>query len=293
VCLCLFVCVRVTTSTTHSLSVARTAARRVCVCVCVRVCVLVYVWERGRWGRFVVSNKIHSLCVCVCVCERERLLVSHNIHSLCVCVCVFVCVCVCERERSRVFCNIHSRLRRVCVCVCMCVYECVCVRERETDCESLTICIQHWGGSFIYHSDSRAYIYMVSFIWNRSLLIWNTSFWMWNWVYIIWNLEQVFFYLKLVAFNVQYRVAWSHRMPYLHRSFPTKEPYHSWLFCEKWPANYKASYGSLPPCGTHCNSKMTSRIRIQWLIHFWNVTSSTERSKKPVSNQKTRISSFK
>ena len=30
-----------------------------------------------------------------------------------------------------------------------------------------------------------------------------------------------------------YRVAWSHRMPYLQRSFFAKEPYNWWLFCEK------------------------------------------------------------
>jgi len=26
------------------------------------------------------------------------------------------------------------------------------------------------------------------------------------------------------------------RMPYFYRSFPAKEPYNSWLFCEKRPA---------------------------------------------------------
>jgi len=33
-----------------------------------------------------------------------------------------------------------------------------------------------------------------------------------------------------------YRVAKTHRMPYIHRSFCSKEPYNQWLFCEKWPA---------------------------------------------------------
>jgi len=32
------------------------------------------------------------------------------------------------------------------------------------------------------------------------------------------------------------RVAWSHRMPYLHRSFSAKEPNNQWHFCEKWLA---------------------------------------------------------
>ena len=32
-----------------------------------------------------------------------------------------------------------------------------------------------------------------------------------------------------------YRVAKTHRMPYLYRSFSAKEPYNQWLFCEKRP----------------------------------------------------------
>jgi len=35
-----------------------------------------------------------------------------------------------------------------------------------------------------------------------------------------------------------YRVVQTHRMPYLYRSFSAKEPYNSWLFCEKWPATW-------------------------------------------------------
>jgi len=31
--------------------------------------------------------------------------------------------------------------------------------------------------------------------------------------------------------HVSYRVATMRRMPYLHRSFPAKEPYNYWLFC--------------------------------------------------------------
>ena len=33
-----------------------------------------------------------------------------------------------------------------------------------------------------------------------------------------------------------YRAAKTHKMPYLYRSFPAKEPYTEWLFCENWPA---------------------------------------------------------
>jgi len=35
-----------------------------------------------------------------------------------------------------------------------------------------------------------------------------------------------------------YRVAKTHRMPYLYRSFSAKEPYNQWLICEKWPATW-------------------------------------------------------
>jgi len=37
-------------------------------------------------------------------------------------------------------------------------------------------------------------------------------------------------------------------MPYLHWSFSAKEPYNQWIFCGKWRASYKTSYGSSPPC---------------------------------------------
>jgi len=33
-----------------------------------------------------------------------------------------------------------------------------------------------------------------------------------------------------------YRVAKTHRIPYLYRSFSAKEPYIQWLFCGKWSA---------------------------------------------------------
>jgi len=42
-----------------------------------------------------------------------------------------------------------------------------------------------------------------------------------------------------------YRVAKTHWMPSVYRSFSAKEPYNYWLFSEQRP---KASYGSSPPC---------------------------------------------
>jgi len=35
-----------------------------------------------------------------------------------------------------------------------------------------------------------------------------------------------------------YRVAKTHRMPHLYRSFSAKEPCNQWLFCGKWPTSY-------------------------------------------------------
>jgi len=35
-----------------------------------------------------------------------------------------------------------------------------------------------------------------------------------------------------------YRVAKTHRMPYVCRSFSAKVPYNQWLFCEKWSATW-------------------------------------------------------
>ena len=45
-----------------------------------------------------------------------------------------------------------------------------------------------------------------------------------------------------------YRVARTHRMPYIYRSFPAKEAFISWLFCGNRPATYKVSLASSPPC---------------------------------------------
>ena len=39
-----------------------------------------------------------------------------------------------------------------------------------------------------------------------------------------------------IKYESYYRVAKTHRMPYLWRSFSAEEPYNQWLFCEKRPA---------------------------------------------------------
>jgi len=39
--------------------------------------------------------------------------------------------------------------------------------------------------------------------------------------------------------NTTYRVAKTHRIPYLCRSFSAKLPYNLWLFCGKWPVTWK------------------------------------------------------
>jgi len=45
-------------------------------------------------------------------------------------------------------------------------------------------------------------------------------------------------YLKdLERCTLRYRVANTHRIPYLYTSFSAKEPYEQWLFCEKRPAD--------------------------------------------------------
>ena len=50
-------------------------------------------------------------------------------------------------------------------------------------------------------------------------------------------LPPIFYYV------VEYRVAQSHRVPYLHRSFSAKEPYKQWLFCEKMTCNLSHPMG--------------------------------------------------
>ena len=39
-----------------------------------------------------------------------------------------------------------------------------------------------------------------------------------------------------VAVSMDYRLAKTHTMPRLYKSFSAKEPYDSWLFCGKRPA---------------------------------------------------------
>ena len=48
--------------------------------------------------------------------------------------------------------------------------------------------------------------------------------------------------------SLVYRVAKTHRMPYLCRSFSAKELYNQWLFCGKWPASYGSSTPSMYLC---------------------------------------------
>jgi len=47
--------------------------------------------------------------------------------------------------------------------------------------------------------------------------------------------------------HFRYRVAKTHRMPYLLRSFSTKEPYNLWLCCEKMTCNLRHPMGLRHP----------------------------------------------
>jgi len=98
----------------------------------------------------------------------------------------------------------------------------------------------------------------VSFHWNvakETFELWALSFrkWhpKWDWLYlytclctsIICNVHSVYIYVQMyVIYNIPriymyvHRVAKTHRMPHLYKSFSAQEPYNWWLFCETWPA---------------------------------------------------------
>jgi len=53
--------------------------------------------------------------------------------------------------------------------------------------------------------------------------------------------------ISCVNSETAYRVAKTHRMPYLLRSFFAKGPYNQWLFCEKWPMKIRYPMGLRHP----------------------------------------------
>ena len=61
-----------------------------------------------------------------------------------------------------------------------------------------------------------------------------------KWTHIIDILSRCVHILGVQAYTKHtisdHRVAKTHWMPYIYRSFSSKEPYNQWLFCEKWPA---------------------------------------------------------
>jgi len=86
----------------------------------------------------------------------------------------------------------------------------------------------------------------------------------------------------------KHRVAKTHRMPYLYRSFSAKEPCNLWLFCRnKLRGSFaendlqiKASYGSTPPCSktihVKSNDLFTTReiqiyITCDLCVYMWSV----------------------
>ena len=140
-----------------------------------------------------------TCCTCPCVCT-----------CVLVCVCVSLCVYACEKT-----------MMTLCPCVCMCVLMCVCVWEDDDDidtgCRRVIKCLK-----FIGHFPQKSPIIRGSFAKNDLQLKEPTC--------------------PCVCMRVRrqwwhwYRVAKTHMMPCLYRSFSAKEPYYEWLFCEKWPA---------------------------------------------------------
>ena len=66
-------------------------------------------------------------------------------------------------------------------------------------------------------------------------------------IYIYKSCLCIFVVLHLIGCAARYRVAKTHRMPYLYRSFSTKEPPIIGLFCGKWPAKIRHPIGLRHP----------------------------------------------
>jgi len=120
-------------------------------------------------------------------------------EGVCVCVCVRVCVCVC-----------------VCVCVRAPVRMCVCM------CRSLTLAKIHLH--YDAHTQTQTHTFSLSL--TASLAQHTTKrACMYAFILILRLISPSSTLQQAHTNNLSYRVAWSHKMPYLHRSFSAKEPY--------------------------------------------------------------------
>ena len=90
-------------------------------------------WEGKKRERPLYANVWKQVFCVSAGCEVKS---SYQSLCVCVCVCVRVCVCVCVCA-----CVCVRVCARVCACLCMCVCACVCTRVCVHVCVSVCVCV--------------------------------------------------------------------------------------------------------------------------------------------------------
>jgi len=147
-----------------------------------------------------------AICCSVLQCIADSSSLSCNVlQCVAVCCSVFPCVAVCcgVLQRGAVCCSVLQ-----CVALCCCVLQCV-----ATCCSVLQwVTVRAHSRKDTCGKRHASPGRLVS------------------------SLFANIFPQMMSCLSTCYRVAKTHRMPNLYRSFSAKEPYIQWLFCRKWHA---------------------------------------------------------